>query len=334
VTAGIAAYNAERYYAEAIESILAQTNPDLELLLVVDKASIDRTIETAHDYAQRDPRVRVIEVPHCNIPTKFARVVDEARGEWVGFLDADDIALPHRFERILTEAKKRPEVVAWFGWSWQIRADGTRFRMTRHGPIDDQQFAALRRDRMILSFDHGTGLFRRDALLAVGNYDAAITIIPDYDIVDRVSDIGLMLTIPEPLMEYRLHGANTSFRNFALQSKQFDYVWHRRDAWNRGEPFVSFDEFVARPPIGSRQRRWRRESRERSRFHWNATAVHIANQQWSRAVLAAARSVLWNPLSVVTRLWRNFIRPRFFPHGARAHLMRLARSRRAARTRS
>jgi hypothetical protein len=39
-----------------------------------------------------DPRVRVIEMDHCNIPTKFARVVTEAKGEWVAFLDADDIA--------------------------------------------------------------------------------------------------------------------------------------------------------------------------------------------------------------------------------------------------
>jgi glycosyltransferase involved in cell wall biosynthesis len=310
VTAAIVAYNGERYYAEAIESLLNQTYRILELLLVVDGASTDRTLEIAQEYAARDPRVRVIEVPHCNIPTKFARIVTEARGDWIAFLDSDDIALPHRVERCLAAAQKRPEVIAWFGWTWQIRADGRRFRMTRHGPTDEHQFAALRREHDIPIFDHGTGLFRRDALIAAGNYDPEIGVVTDYDIVDRLTDVGLMLTIPEPLSEYRLHGANNSFQNFALQSKQFAYLWQRRAAKDRGEPFPSsFEEFVARPPSESRRRRWSFATRERSRFYWNATAVHIASDRRAQALKAALLSILWNPWSVAARLWRNYLRP-------------------------
>jgi glycosyltransferase involved in cell wall biosynthesis len=310
VTAAIVAYNAERYYAEAIESLLDQTHRDLELLLVVDRASTDRTLEIAKGYEARDPRVRVIEVDHCNIPTKFARVVTEAKGDWIAFLDADDVALPHRIERCLAAAQRRPEVVAWFGWSWQIRPDGTRFRMVRRGPTDKQRFDALRRDHDIPIFDHGTGLFRRDALIAAGNYDPMLTIIPDFDIVDRVSDVGLMLTIPEPLMEYRLHGANNSVQNFDLQSRQVAYLWQRRAAKDRGAPFPSFDEFVRHPPSQSLVRRWSFATRERSRFYWNATGVDIACGRWGQAVLAATRSILWNPRSVAHRMWRSYLRPR------------------------
>jgi glycosyltransferase involved in cell wall biosynthesis len=310
VTGGIVAYNAEQYFAQAIESMLNQTHRDLELLLVVDAASTDRTIEIAEAFAARDARVRVIEVPHCNIPTKFARVVSEATGEWVAFLDSDDLSLPHRFERCLAAAEQRPDVVAWFGWSWQIRADGRRFRMTRHGPMNDEQFASLRRAHDIPIFDHGTGVFRRDALLAAGNYDPAITIVPDYDIHDRVSDIGLMLTIPEPLMEYRLHGANTSYQNFQMQSKQFNYLWQRRAAKDRGESFPTFDEFLAQPETGTRAQRWRHATWERSRCHWNATAVYVSHRRWPRAALAAMQSFIWNPRSFAHRLYRNYVRPR------------------------
>jgi glycosyltransferase involved in cell wall biosynthesis len=282
-------------------------------LLVVDNASTDGTLEIAHGY-ESDPRVRVIEVDHCNIPTKFARVVTEATSEWIAFLDSDDISLPHRVERGVAAAQLRPEVVAWFGWSWQIRPDGRRFRITRHGPTDEQQFAELRRAHDIPIFDHNASLFRRDVLLAAGNYDPEITIVPDYDMVDRVSALGLMLTIPEPLIEYRVHGANNSMNNFKAQSKQFDYLWQRRAATDRGEPFPTFAEFAARPPQGPRLHRWSYQMRERSRFYWNAMAVHIASGRWDRALLAAVQSVLWHPRSVGHRLWRNYLRPRFGRH--------------------
>jgi hypothetical protein len=111
-------------------------------------------------------------------------------------------------------------------------------------------------------------------------------------------------------MEYRLHGANTSFQNFEMQSKQFSYLWQRRAATDRGESFPSFDGFLARPDTGTGWQRWSHSTRERSRFYWNGTAVHVAGGRWPRAVLAAARSILWNPRSVAHRLYRNYLRPR------------------------
>ena len=318
VTAAIVAYNGERYYAKAIESLLNQTHPVTDLILVVDGASTDRTLAIAHEYQDRDPRVRVIEVPHCSIAAKFARVVNESTSEWIAFLDCDDIALPHRIERCLAAAKLRPDVVAWFGWAWHIGPDGRRFRMARHGPTDEQQFAALRRNHDIPIFDHCTGLFRREALLAAGNYDADISIAPDYDIVDRLTDVGLMLTIPEPLAEYRLHGANSSRRNFEKQSRQNTYLWERRAAKDRGEPFPSLEEFLARPPNGSRLRRWLLATRERSRFHGDETGVHLACGRRFQALLAAFRSILWNPLSVVRRLRNNYLAPKLRQHRRRS----------------
>ena len=309
VTAAIVAYNGERYYAQAIESLLNQSHRIAELILVVDRASTDRTVAIAHEYHERDARVRVIEVEHCSIAAKFARVVTEATTEWIAFLDSDDVALPHRVERGLAAALERPDVVAWFGWTWHITPEGRRFRMARHGPTDEQQYAALRRNHEIPIFDHCTGLFRRDALLAAGNYDPAISIAPDYDIVDRLTDVGVMLTIPEPLAEYRLHGANMSRQNYALQTKQATYLWERRAATDKGDPFPSFEEYAARPPSGSRTERLFWATRQRSRFYWDATGTQLACGHPIQAFLSAVRSILWNPRSVVKRLWRTFLYP-------------------------
>ena len=315
------AYNGERYYATAIDSMLNQTHPVSELILVVDNASTDRTLEIAQGYQARDPRVRVIEVPHCTIPAKMALVVNEAKSEWIAFLDSDDIALPHRIERGVAAAQQRPEVVAWFGWVWQIGPDGKRFRMVRHGPTDERQFAALRRNHDIPIFDHCTSFFRREAVLAAGSYDPTMTIASDYDLVDRLTDIGLMLTIPEPLTEYRLHGANDSRQNFDLQSKQNGYLWKRRAATDRGEPFPSFHEYVEHPPSEPRLRRWLWETSERSRFHWDATGMHLACGRRFQALLSASRSILWNPASVARRLWRRYLQPQLLQHRRVAALL-------------
>jgi glycosyltransferase involved in cell wall biosynthesis len=308
------AYNGEQYYAQAVESLLEQTHPVDELLLVVDAASTDRTLEIARQYEARDPRLRVIVVEHCSIAAKFARVVTESKAEWIAFLDSDDVALPHRVERCLEAARQRPDVVAWFGWSWHIGPDGRRFRIARHGPTDERQFAALRRNHDIPIFDHGTGLFRREALLAAGNYDPAISIAPDYDIVDRLTDVGLMLTIPEPLAEYRLHGSNNSRTNFEAQSKENSYLWLRRAAKDRGEPFPSLEEFLALPPAEPRIRRWLFAARERSRFYGDQVGMHLAYGRRLQAVLCVIRSILWNPFGVVRRLHTKFVRPLLRSH--------------------
>jgi hypothetical protein len=160
-------------------------------------------------------------------------------------------------------------------------------------------------------------LFRRDAVLAVGNYDPKLLVNCDYDMVDRLCDVGLMLALPEPLTEYRLHGNNNSRQNFTFQSKEASYLWSRRAARDRGEPFPSYDEFMASPPNGPRLQRWLHASRERSRFHWDSTGVHLACGRRWRAVQSAVQSVLWNPSSVVHRIWRKVIRPRIHQ---RAHV--------------
>src|SRR5919107_1349308 len=97
----VPAYNAAGFLKRALHSALAQTMPDLELI-VVDDASGDSTLALAHDVAARDPRVRVLhnERNRGMYPT-YNRAIDAARGEWIAALDADDVWLPDRLERML-----------------------------------------------------------------------------------------------------------------------------------------------------------------------------------------------------------------------------------------
>ncbi len=108
----IGAYNAERYIARAVESMLAQTYTDFELI-AVDDGSTDRTAAILRSCAARDARVRVIEAAHQGISGAANRGIAAARQAWIARMDADDIALPHRLERQLAAAAAAPEVVLW-----------------------------------------------------------------------------------------------------------------------------------------------------------------------------------------------------------------------------
>ncbi len=88
-------YNAGPFLRESISSILSQTYPHFELI-IVDDGSTDGSAGIARKFAERDPRARVITLEHSGLPRPFNAGVDVAQGELIAFMGADDIALPER----------------------------------------------------------------------------------------------------------------------------------------------------------------------------------------------------------------------------------------------
>lgn len=102
----MAAYNSERYVADAIASVVAQTFQDWELL-VVDDGSTDRTLAIASDFAKDEPRIRVIHLDNNRGVANARNVgIAAARGRYLAFLDSDDLWLPPKLE-IQIEFMKR-----------------------------------------------------------------------------------------------------------------------------------------------------------------------------------------------------------------------------------
>jgi len=119
--------DAERFLEEAIQSVLTQTHPRWELLLV-DDGSSDGSSAIARRYAEREPdRVRCLEHPrHRNLGMSASRNLGlrHARGEYLALLDADDVWLPEKLERQVAILEAHPEVALlfgaplyWFGWT-------------------------------------------------------------------------------------------------------------------------------------------------------------------------------------------------------------------------
>lgn len=119
-------YNREKFLADAVESVLAQTYPHWELFLV-DDGSTDRSSELARGYEDRFPaQIRYLEHPnHANCGVTRSRNVgaSASRGEYLAFLDSDDIWLPHKLEHQVPLMEKFPQAGLccgpseyWYSW--------------------------------------------------------------------------------------------------------------------------------------------------------------------------------------------------------------------------
>lgn len=112
VTIGLPVYNAEQWIGEAIESILAQTYEDWELI-VTDDGSTDKTLEIITSYESRimSGKIRVIaDGKHLGISARINQQVAMARGEYFARMDADDVMLSHRLKTQVEYLMKHPEV--------------------------------------------------------------------------------------------------------------------------------------------------------------------------------------------------------------------------------
>ena len=115
ISAIMPVYNVEKYVGKCIESLLAQTMPDFELI-AVDDGSPDNSGKICDEYAKKDSRVKVIHKENGGAPDARNRAIEVARGEYFYFVDSDDWAEPTMFEEMYKTAKEHDAqlVVAGF----------------------------------------------------------------------------------------------------------------------------------------------------------------------------------------------------------------------------
>ncbi|TFH30764.1 MAG: glycosyltransferase family 2 protein, partial [Deltaproteobacteria bacterium] len=108
VSAMMPAHNVEKYIGEAIESVLAQTFGDWELI-VVDDGSTDRTPEIIREYARKDFRIRAHFMEHGGRGSARNLCLEHSRGRYIAVCDSDDISLPRRYEKEVAFLDTNPE---------------------------------------------------------------------------------------------------------------------------------------------------------------------------------------------------------------------------------
>ena len=107
-------YKVEQYLPKCVESILAQTYTNLEILLV-DDGSPDNCGAICEEYARKDPRIKVIHKENGGLSSARNAALDIARGEYIGFVDSDDWIQPEMYETLLSGIKKNDADMAYGG---------------------------------------------------------------------------------------------------------------------------------------------------------------------------------------------------------------------------
>jgi hypothetical protein len=195
-------HNGSRYLREAVESILLQSFRDYEFI-VVDDGSTDGSRDILLGY--KDPRMRVITKEHTGLAHSLNVGLEQARGEWVARMDADDVAEPHRLECQLGHARASPNLVL-------LGSDCTLIDAAGHpmgrGRYPDGHAALLNHmERGGSSFPHTSAIFNRRVALEVGGYNQRFLRSQDLDLWFRLSAKGLMGSLPQPLVRVRKHSA-------------------------------------------------------------------------------------------------------------------------------
>jgi glycosyltransferase involved in cell wall biosynthesis len=195
----VPAFNAAETVPAALDSVLGQQPPPLEVI-VCDDGSTDGTEEALRPYADT---VRVVRHQR-NLGLAAARnsAAGVARGQLLGLCDADDVWLPGRVRAFEEAAASRPDVSIWTTDAVESRS-GTRIPGTYYGI---RAFPAQRQDLAILrsNFVFGAGALRADAFTTVGGYRPGLRFAEDWDLFIRLLLSGhLAGLIDLPLYEYR-----------------------------------------------------------------------------------------------------------------------------------
>lgn len=209
VSVALPVYNAGRYLAAAVASILGQTFRDFELI-AVDDGSTDDSRAVLEAFAARDPRVRVISRPNTGIVGALNDAWQAARAPLVARMDADDIAFPERFARQVAFLAAHPEVVCLGAAVVYLDSAGQPVkpcaRALDHAALEP---ALLGGDGG--SLIHPVIMLRRSALEAVGGYRREAQYVEDLDLFLRLARVGRLANLPEPLLFYRVHATSINF---------------------------------------------------------------------------------------------------------------------------
>jgi glycosyltransferase involved in cell wall biosynthesis len=170
VSAIIPTYNRHGYIRRAIDSILAQTLP-VDEIIVVDDGSTDGTAEAVTEWF--GDRVRLIRQKNTGVSGARHRGIQEARGEWIAFLDSDDEWSPERNQLLAQAAKRLPSDVAWLFGDLRVVTDAGpgQTLYEKHG-LRVTQSSEIFADSLTVQFPFQFGMLqgswiRRSALVAL-----------------------------------------------------------------------------------------------------------------------------------------------------------------------
>lgn len=281
----IPCFNQAHFLAQAIESVLEQTYPEVEIV-VVDDGSGDNTFEIATRY----PGVRCVQ--QANLGVAAARNAGFARsvGEFIVFLDADDRLLPNAIEVGVDALARHPEAGFVAGRCRDVGADGHHLASALQPIVNHDHYVALLESCFIWS--GSSVMYRRGVIEEIGAFDQDRVAGDDYKLYLDIARRCPIHCHGRVVTEYRRHGMNMTRNPGLVLATQLSVLRsQRRDLRNAHERSA-----------------WRTGIR-RTRAEHGARLVrqineHMARREWREALRGLAHLARWNPgrLVLIVRL--------------------------------
>lgn len=210
------AYNREKYIAEAIESVLASTYKNFELV-IVDDCSGDKTVEIAQKYEQQDSRISVYvneknigDYPNRNRATKYSK------GEYLMFVDSDDTILPGGIKSCIDLMKKFP--AAGFGINFKDLAEV---------PQSISSEVSVRKhffEKPFLLIGPGGTILKRDFFFKIGQYPTQYGPANDMYFNLKAANSGELVLLPFEFMYYRIHEGQQLNNDYSYLYNNYRYL--------------------------------------------------------------------------------------------------------------
>jgi GT2 family glycosyltransferase len=214
VTVVIPTFNRPELLAPTLACLTRQTLADIEVLILDDGSADElRVRSVAEAFA---PMVRLIRKGNSGEASTVNRGIDEARGEFVGFLSDDDVYDPDLLETSVAALNRNPRAIGTYP-DWDIIDVAGQF-------VEEHKVPDFSREKMLV--EHwclpGPGaVIRREVLLKIGGRDTSFRFVSDFDLWLRATKYGPMIHLPRKLAYWRLHTSNlTSSEQRTLMARE------------------------------------------------------------------------------------------------------------------
>lgn len=195
-------YNASHWLEESIQSVLNQSYNKFEFI-IVDDGSKDDTLAIIQRHAANDNRIVVIAKANTGLADSLNVGITQARGEWIARQDADDISEPTRLEKQVQFAINNPNLV--FIGAGLIEIDGSGRELSVHYyPFGHSQLVSHLETAKKFP-PHSSAFYRADVVRSIAGYRPRIRRSQDVDLWLRLSEVGELACLDEPLVKIRRH---------------------------------------------------------------------------------------------------------------------------------
>ncbi len=215
----IPVYNGEKTIVNTLKSVLKQTFTDLELI-VIDDGSQDSTLAVIDEI--RDSRLKVFSFPNAGVSASRNRGLSKAKGEFISFLDADDLWTPDKLEAQLRALQENPQAAVAYSWSDWIDESGQFLRPGGHISVNGNAYPKLLLRDFVESGSNP--LIRRQALTEVGGFDPSVTPAEDWDMWLRLAARYEFVAVASPHILYRVSPNSASFDIWKMEAASLQVI--------------------------------------------------------------------------------------------------------------